>query len=152
MFTLESIGITFNERKTPKDDYWGEVVSEIKLDKNWDVSCLDEITSFSHLEIIYLFHLVQDKDIQHASRYPRNNKDYPKVGIFAQRGKNRPNRIGVTTVELISKEGNSLFVKGLDAIDGTPILDIKPVMREFLPKGDIKQPIWASDLMKNYWE
>lgn len=46
----------------------------------------------------------------------------------------------------------TLIVKGLDAIDGTPIIDIKPVMKELLPKGEIKQPHWATDLMKNYWE
>lgn len=152
MFTLEAIGVNYNERKTPKDDYWGEVISEIRVDKTLGVSCLDGIESFSHLEIVYLFHLVQEEDIQYASRHPRNNQEYPKVGIFAQRGKNRPNRIGVTIVELLRKEESSLIVKGLDAIDGTPIIDIKPVMKEFLPKRDIKQPQWATELMSNYWK
>jgi tRNA (adenine37-N6)-methyltransferase len=152
MFTIKSIGVVYNERKSPRDDFWVEVLSEIKLEKEWDKSCLDGIESFSHLEILYLFHLVPDKNIQHTSRHPRNNEEFPKVGIFAQRGKNRPNKIGVTIVELINKEGTSLIVKGLDAIDGTPIIDIKPVMKEFLPKRETKQPQWASELMANYWE
>ncbi|MFN3492293.1 MAG: TrmO family methyltransferase, partial [Anaerolineales bacterium] len=76
----------------------------------------------------------------------------PQVGIFAQRGKNRPNRIGSTIVRIMKREGRQLHVKGLDAIDGTPILDIKPAMKEFLPREEIKQPEWASELMKNYWE
>jgi tRNA-Thr(GGU) m(6)t(6)A37 methyltransferase TsaA len=149
---MNSIGVAYNERKTPEDDYWGKVISEITLNSELNISCLDGIEAFSHLEIIYVFHLVQDENIQYSSRHPRNNKEYPKVGIFAQRGKNRPNKIGITIVELIKREGNTLTVKGLDAIDGTPIIDIKPVMKEFLPKGDIRQPQWSSDLMTNYWE
>ncbi|MEK4246549.1 SAM-dependent methyltransferase [Psychrobacillus sp. FSL K6-2684] len=151
-FNVSSIGTVHNTRKTPEDDYWGQVVSEIRLNNDWDVTSLDGIDAFSHAEIIFLFHLVSDDKIQYTARHPRNNTDYPKVGIFAQRGKNRPNKIGLTTVELIKREGLSIFVKGLDAIDGTPVLDIKPVMNEFLPKGEVKQPNWSADLMSNYWE
>lgn len=151
-FNVSSIGTVHNTRKTPEDDYWGQVVSEIRLNNDWDVTSLDGIDAFSHAEIIFLFHLVSDDKIQYTARHPRNNTDYPKVGIFAQRGKNRPNKIGLTTVELIKREGLSIFVKGLDAIDGTPVLDIKPVMNEFLPKGEVKQPNWSEDLMSNYWE
>ncbi|MFJ8065655.1 tRNA (N6-threonylcarbamoyladenosine(37)-N6)-methyltransferase TrmO [Psychrobacillus sp. NPDC096426] len=151
-YTISSIGVVQNERKTPEDDYWGNVISEIKLLNEWDTSSLDGIESFSHLEILFLFHLVSSDKIQYSARYPRNNHEYPKVGIFAQRGKNRPNKIGLTVVELIKREGNTLIVRGLDAIDGTPVIDIKPVMNEFLPKGEIKQPQWATSLMANYWE
>lgn len=151
-FIVSSIGKVHNHRKTPEDDYWGQVVSEIRLNGDWDESSLDGIEAFSHLEVIFYFHLVSDEKIQYTARHPRNNTDYPKVGIFAQRGKNRPNKIGLTTVELIKREGLSIFVKGLDAIDGTPILDIKPVMVEFLPKKEVKQPQWSSDLMTRYWE
>ena len=74
------------------------------------------------------------------------------VGIFGQRKKDRPNKIGLCTVALISHTGRTIRVKNLDAINGTPILDIKPVFREFQPKGEINQPTWVADLMKNYWE
>lgn len=60
--------------------------------------------------------------------------------------------IGVTIVELIDIKQRTLIVKGLDAIDGTPIIDIKPVMKEFLPKGDVKQPNWSISLMDKYWD
>jgi tRNA (Thr-GGU) A37 N-methylase len=76
----------------------------------------------------------------------------PKLGTYAQRNKNRPNKLGLTTVELIERNGRTLKVKNIDAINGTPILDIKPVFKEFQPKADIKQPIWVADLMKNYWK
>ena len=74
------------------------------------------------------------------------------MGIFGQRKKGRPNTIGLCTVELIEHNSRTIKVKYLDAIDGTPILDIKPVFKEFQPNGEIKQPIWVGDLMKNYWK
>ncbi|TGM35810.1 TrmO family methyltransferase domain-containing protein [Leptospira biflexa] len=83
--------------------------------------------------------------------HPRGNPNYPKVGIFAQRKKDRPNQLGICTVELIKLEGNQLTVKYLDAIDGTPVLDIKPVLREFEPQSSTRQKEWATDLMKHYW-
>lgn len=73
------------------------------------------------------------------------------VGIFAQRGRKRPNRIGVTMCRILAVDGLRIDVAGLDAIDGTPVLDIKPVLREFLPRGDHRQPAWASELMRGYW-
>ena len=75
----------------------------------------------------------------------------PLVGIFSQRGKGRPNRIGVSICRLLSVEGVRLKVRGLDAIDGTPVLDIKTVMTGFLPRGAIVEPEWAKELMKDYW-
>lgn len=86
-----------------------------------------------------------------GSEHPRDNTNYPKVGIFAQRKKDRPNHIGATIVNLVSRAGRKLIVKNLDAINGTPIIDIKPVFKEYLPEGDVKQPKWSTDLMKNYW-
>ena len=83
--------------------------------------------------------------------HPRGNTNWPEVGIFAQRKKDRPNGIGLTIVELVKREGNTIWVKYLDAIDGTPVMDIKPVMKEFLATAEIKQPKWSSELMKNYW-
>jgi tRNA (adenine37-N6)-methyltransferase len=112
---------------------------------------LTGINEFSHLEIIFYFDKVSDDKIQYEARHPRNNKAYTKVGIFAQRGKNRPNKLGVTIVELVEMKKRKLIVKGLDAIDGTPIIDIKPVMKEFLPKGEVLQPNWAVSLMDKYW-
>ena len=71
--------------------------------------------------------------------------------MLAQRGKNRPYRLGVTVAQLVSLAGRALTVRGLDAVNGTPVLDVKPVMREFLPRGDVRQPAWASELMRGYW-
>ena len=73
------------------------------------------------------------------------------MGIYAQRKKDRPNQLGLCTVELVVHIGRTIKVKYLDAIDGTPVLDIKPVFKEFEVKGDIKQPQWSVELMKDYW-
>ena len=107
---------------------------------------------FSHAEVIYYFHRVEEQKIVTGARHPRNNPDWPKVGILAQRGKNRPNRLGLARVKIVRKEGRTLYVEGLDAIDGTPVIDIKPVMKEFIPREEVRQPEWSRELMKNYWK
>jgi tRNA-Thr(GGU) m(6)t(6)A37 methyltransferase TsaA len=152
MIPLSPIAIVKNARVEIKDDNWGDVVSVIELDPSLGEEALFGIERFSHAEILFHFHLVEESKIETSARHPRNNKDWPKVGIFAQRGKNRPNRLGSTIVKVLKREGRQLFVQGLDAIDGTPILDIKPVMKEFLPREETSQPEWASELMKNYWK
>ena len=58
---------------------------------------------------------------------------------------------GATIVRIVSRDGRRLVVSGLDAIDGTPVIDIKPVFQEFLPSGRIVQPAWSRELMRNYW-
>ncbi|MFQ6677675.1 MAG: SAM-dependent methyltransferase [Fidelibacterota bacterium] len=144
------IAFVKNDRKRITDDFWSEIISEIILLDSNPVESLDGIESFSHLNIIY--HLDQTNRIVTGSEHPRENPAWPKVGIFAQRKKDRPNPIGLTTVNLIKKEGRKLTVSNLDAIDCTPILDIKPVYSQYLPKGKIKQPDWSNELMKDYWE
>lgn len=147
--TLSPIGFVKNKKVEKEDDNWGEIYSTISLVEELPESCFDSIDDFSHLEILFHFNKANKTVI--GSEHPRENLAWPKVGIFAQRKKNRPNHIGLTTVRLIERKGNSIIVKGLDAIDGTPILDIKPIMKEFQPKEEIVQPNWVSELMRNYW-
>jgi len=151
LIEIKPVAFVKNLRILPKDDHWGDVISEIKLAEDIHPDALKGIEAFSHLDIIFYFHQVKEDQIQYQARRPRNNKNYPETGIFAQRGKNRPNRLGATVVTLLEKSESKLVVKGLDAIDGTPVIDIKPVMKEFLPKGQIIQPKWSEDLMKAYW-
>ncbi|ENQ3107873.1 tRNA-Thr(GGU) m(6)t(6)A37 methyltransferase TsaA [Bacillus sp. 491mf] len=150
--TIKPVAYVHNSREEMRDDNWGCVFSVIELTDELNKSALQGIEDFSHLEVIFYFDKVSDDKVQYEARHPRNNPNFPKVGIFSQRGKNRPNKLGVTTVELIEHTGNKLVVKGLDAIDGTPIIDIKPVMKEFLPKNEIKQANWSTVLMKDYWK
>jgi tRNA-Thr(GGU) m(6)t(6)A37 methyltransferase TsaA len=145
------VAIVRNSRLKPDDDNWGGLVSEIVLEPGLPDESLDGLDAFSHAEIIFLFHLVGESEIVLGARHPRDNPRWPKVGIFAQRGRLRPNRLGLTVVRILRREGRSLLVEGLDAVDGTPVLDIKPVMQEFLPRGPVYQPDWSHELMKEYW-
>ena len=151
-FEISPIATVYNERKEMSDDFWGEVISKIKLNDGFAADALDGIEDFSHIEIIFIFDKALAANIVTGSEHPRENKAWPKVGIFAQRKKNRPNGIGTTICELVKREGKTLFVKKLDAIDGTPVVDIKPVLKEFLPGSAIKQPKWSTELMKDYWK
>ncbi|MCL6508048.1 MAG: TrmO family methyltransferase [Bryobacteraceae bacterium] len=76
---------------------------------------------------------------------------WPRVGIFAQRAKGRPNRLGSTIVEIVGRESRRLRVLGLDAVHGSPVLDIKPVMAEFLPREPVRQPESSRELMRDHW-
>lgn len=151
MIELTPIATVRNNRTEIEDDNWGGVISILELDPSLPEEALLGLEDFSHAEIIFLFHLVPDVKIETGARHPRNNPALPRVGILSQRGKNRPNRVGATIVRVLKREGRRLHIQGLDAVDGTPILDIKPVMREFLPREEVHQPQWATELMKKYW-
>ena len=151
-FSMQPIGVIRSPRLEPIDDDWGPVVSRIELDtERFTADSLRGIDQFSHIEVVYLFDRVDQDSFEHAARRPRNNPDWPAVGVFAQRNKRRPNRIGVSTCELLEVAGTALTVRALDAIDGTPVLDIKPYMIEFAPRGETRQPSWSHDLMRGYW-
>jgi tRNA-Thr(GGU) m(6)t(6)A37 methyltransferase TsaA len=139
-------------RTRAEDDHWGAEEARIELAPGFEPDALRGLDTFSHAEILFFFHRVDPSRIVRGARHPRNNPDWPEVGIFAQRGKNRPNRIGSTLVRVLRCEGSTLYVSELDAIDGTPVLDIKPVMQEFLPREAVRQPDWSRELMRHYWE
>ena len=151
-YTIEAIGHVRGGRGDPIDDDWGRSFAAIELDpEKFAPEALAGLNLFSHAEVIFLFDRVEPEDVETGARHPRGRTDWPLTGIFAQRGKNRPNRLGVTMCKVIAVDGLRVQVEGLDAIDGTPVLDIKPVMREFLPRGNIRQPEWVAELMAAYW-
>jgi tRNA-Thr(GGU) m(6)t(6)A37 methyltransferase TsaA len=148
---IEPIGYVRAPRPHAEDDYWGGEEATIVLAAGFTPEALQGLGEFSHAEVLFLFHEVEPAKIVAGARHPRNNRDWPAVGIFAQRGKNRPNRIGSTICRIVRCEGTRLVVTELDAIDGTPVLDIKPVMAEFLPRESVAQPQWSHELMRRYW-
>ena len=151
-FTMTPIGHVCGGRADPIDDDWGQSRAVIELDPaRFDDTALAGLDAFSHAEIIFVFDKVGEDEIVSGARHPRGRKDWPKIGIFAQRGKNRPNRIGLTVCRVLSVSGRRLEVEGLDAIDGTPILDIKPFMAGFAPRGAVREPAWAGEIMSGYW-
>ena len=151
-FTVRPVGSVTSTRAQRLDDDWGPVESTIRLDdERFTAEALAGLEDFSHVEVIFLFDGLDEADVAVGARHPRGNEDWPRVGIFAQRASSRPNRLGLTTCELLAVDGLEIRVRGLDAIDGTPVLDIKPYLREFGPRGPVTQPAWSSQLMAGYW-
>ena len=151
-FEIEAVGHVRGGRTEATDDDWGPSRARIELDPaRFGPEALFGLADFSHAEIIFLFDRVGPDEISIGARRPRGNPDWPLVGIFAQRGKGRPNRLGVTVCRVMAVNGLTLEVEGLDAIDGTPVIDIKPVLTGFLPRGEIREPAWAPELMEGYW-
>lgn len=151
-YVIAPIGHVRGGRELPEDDDWGPSRAIIALDpERFTNEALMGLESFSHAEIIFLFDRVTEDKVETGARHPRGRKDWPKIGIFAQRGKNRPNRLGITVARVVGVQGLNLEVQGLDAIDGTPVIDIKPVMSGFAPRGAIQEPEWSRELMAGYW-
>jgi tRNA (adenine37-N6)-methyltransferase len=150
-WTVQPIGTVTSSRAEALDDDWDSVTATITLLPPYDERSVAGLAEFSHVEVVFLFDRVDPASVCEHARRPRGNPDWPEVGIFAQRAKDRPNRIGLCTGEVVAVDGASIVVRGLDAIDGTPVLDLKPYMLEFGPRTDVRQPAWSHELMRGYW-
>lgn len=146
------IGHVVGGRLEPEKDHWGDVEARIVVrDDLFGPDALAGLDQLSHVEIVFHFHRHADEPVERGARHPRNRADWPQVGIFAQRGRMRVNRIGVSICELIGVDGMALHVRGLDAVDGTPVLDIKPWWTGYATRGEVREPDWAREIMRNYW-
>jgi len=146
---LEPIGVVRSPVTEGVDEGWGSVTSEVVIDDRYAPG-LTGLEAFSHLLVVFYMHRYTFDADSDLVRRPQGRPDMPEVGIFAQRAKHRPNPIGVTAVELVSVEGNVVTVRGLDAIDGTPVLDVKPYFPAF-DRRDAETPGWVDELMKSYF-
>lgn len=152
-FEVRPIGHVRGGRAAVEDDAWGDVVSRIELDTGVvEPTATRGLGDFSHVEVVYLFDRVDPASVCTGARHPRGRQDWPEVGILAQRAKDRPNRLGVTVCQVRAvHDDGSVEVAGLDAVDGTPVVDVKPYLTGFAPRGDVRQPAWAEELMAGYW-
>ena len=149
---LRPIGVVRSTRAAPTDDGWDAETARIELDaERFGPEALLGLDAFSHVEVVFVFDRVDEEGAATGARHPRGNTAWPRVGIFAQRGKDRPNRLGLTVCRVLRVEGTVLHVAGLDAIDGSPVLDLKPWMAGFAPRGAVREPGWAAELMRGYW-
>jgi tRNA (adenine37-N6)-methyltransferase len=149
---VDPIGWVIGPRAQPEDDGWGGVESIIRIDERFPVEALQGLEDFSHIEVVFAFHLADPERAVTGARHPRGLTSLPKVGIFSQRNKDRPNRIGLSRCEVLAVEGRDIRVKGLDAIDGTPVLDIKPFFSAFFPQiGAVRQPAWVDEITRDYY-
>ena len=147
---MEWIGTVYNAVKEPTDEGWGDVESEIVLDESL-TDGLDGIEDFSHVLVLYWMHRAAEAEPVRMRRRPQGREDMPEIGIFAQRARHRPNPIGVTAVTLLRRDKNRLVVRGLDAIDGTPVVDVKPYVPNYDTVVKPRVPEWVARLMQRYF-
>ena len=138
--SLKPIGIVRNDIKQPQTQGWEEVVSHIVVDTSLS-EALDNLDEFSHIIVLYWIHQLPPGEPP-TKVHPRGNREIPLKGALATRSPNRPNPVGKATVKLLQRRGNTLMVEGLDAIDGTPVIDIKPYIPEYDSAANARVPQW----------
>ena len=162
---MRPVGYVRNkDRKTSWRTNWGKLTwrqkvaqmkgqrespSEIVLDRVPE-EILEGIEEFSHLTVLYWAHLVSDEDRKTTTVHPLGSPEFPSVGVFATHSPVRPNSILLTNVRLLGRKGNVLTVNGLDALDGSPVLDIKPYAPSADELMDVKTPEWMKQVLGQF--
>jgi tRNA-Thr(GGU) m(6)t(6)A37 methyltransferase TsaA len=149
-FPARRIGVVRSPVMTPVDNNWGDVESAIDLDPEFEPG-LEGLEAFSHAIVLTWLHKADFSQERHLIRRPRGMAEFPRIGIFAQRAKDRPNPIGVSVVEIRGRREGSLIVRRLDAIDGTPVMDIKPYFPIYDRVETARTPEWVDRLMTGYF-
>ncbi|MFF0494741.1 SAM-dependent methyltransferase [Nocardia sp. NPDC004068] len=151
-FEVTPIAHVVGGRVEPTDDHWGGTEAIIRIDDSrFTEESVQGLDEFSHLEIVFRFHLTDQSDLHFGARSARDNPEWPKVGIFGHRNMRRVNWLGVSRTKLLRIDGLDLHVAELDAVDGTPVLDIKPWFAEFGPRGEVRQAPWSVEMLKDYF-
>jgi tRNA (Thr-GGU) A37 N-methylase len=151
-FEVEPVAYVAGGPTVPADDNWGGVRSVIRIDgTRFTAESTKGLDAFSHLEVVFRFHLTDPADLNLGARRPRDNPAWPEVGTFGHRNMRRLNWLGVSRCRLLAVYGLDLHVEELDAVDGTPVFDIKPWFREFGPRGEVRQPSWTTEMLASYF-
>jgi tRNA (adenine37-N6)-methyltransferase len=151
-FEVKALAHVVGGRAEPTDDYWGGTHAVIRLDGSlFTPAAVEGLEEFSHLEVIFRFHLTDPTDLNLGARRARDNPEWPPVGIFGHRNMRRLNWLGISRCRLVRIDGLDLHVEDLDAVDGTPVLDIKPWFEEFGPRGEVRQARWSSEMLSKYF-
>jgi tRNA-Thr(GGU) m(6)t(6)A37 methyltransferase TsaA len=143
--TLRPIGVVRNRVKTPRPDGWQDIRSDLIL-RDELLDALDGIDQYSHVIVVFHCHRVPDDERTTGRIHPRGDPSLPEQGVLATRSQRRPNAIGLSVVPLLRRRRNILRVEGLDAIDGTPVLDIKPYFPNYDAVPGARVPEWATRL------
>lgn len=147
---LTVIGHVESPVKEQTDEHWGEVESRVVVEPEYRDG-LQGLQQFSHALIVTYLHQALFEPLKHLTRRPRGLASMPEVGIFAQRAKDRPNPLGITAVAIVCVESAALVVRGLDAIDGTPVVDVKPYYPVYDRVESATVPEWVDRLMAGYF-
>jgi len=149
-FSITAIGRVSSPMTDQTDQGWGDVTSRIELQPDFERGIVG-LDRFSHVIVVTFLHQAAFDPARHLVRRPRGIPSFPEVGIFAQRAKDRPNPIGITAVPIVAVTGNTVTVRGLDAIDGTPVIDLKPYYPAYDLVADASVPDWVDSLMAGYF-
>ena len=149
--TVTPIGVVRGGRTEIYEDNWGDVIATIALDPaELEPDATIGLADFSHIDVVFLFHLAVTA--RRGAFHPRGNPAWPAVGVLAGRSPLRPNHIGVSHCELLAVDGLELTVRGLDALDESPVLDVKAYVSELAPRReDVREPEWVRELMRDYY-
>ncbi|MBN1323989.1 MAG: tRNA (N6-threonylcarbamoyladenosine(37)-N6)-methyltransferase TrmO [Methanotrichaceae archaeon] len=128
-----------------------QLISEIVIDESL-VDILDGVEEYSHLIVLYWAHKVPEKSRTLTKVHPMGRKDIPSMGIFSTCSPARPNPVLTTVVRLCGRRENVLEVVGMDAVDGSPVVDIKPYVKGFYPQEGVKIPKWMEQLQNEVGE
>jgi tRNA-Thr(GGU) m(6)t(6)A37 methyltransferase TsaA len=120
-------------------------ICELVIDTQWE-ELLDGVDGFSHILVLYWPHLIDPARRNLRKVHPMGRKDLPMQGIFATCSPARPNPVLVSAVPLVARTGNVLTVKGLEAGDGSPIIDVKPYSKSYLMVDELKMPDWMEQI------
>ncbi|MGW7069461.1 SAM-dependent methyltransferase [Streptomyces sp. NPDC054855] len=150
-YEVESIATVVGGHTRVQDDYQGGVESVIRLNDAYPLETLQGIEEFSHLTVTWRFHLARPEDVQLHTRSPRGNPRWPTVGTFGHRNHRRPNQLATSYPRLQRVDGRDLMVTDLDAVDGTPVIDLAPYFVEMGPRSGVRQPAWPGEMLATYW-
>src|SRR2546423_1557594 len=151
-FPVEPVAHVVGGRIQPTDDYWGGTRAIIRIDSDrFTADATKGLDAFSHLKLFFRFPLPDPTALTLGARRARDNPSWPEVGIFGHRNTRRLNWLGISRCRLLKVDGLDLHVEDLDAVDGTPILDIKPWFAEMGPRGEIRQAPWSVEMLRNYY-
>ena len=150
-YAVVPVGLVVSGRTALIEDHWDREVATLELDEGVvGADATVGLADFSHAEIVFGFHL--STQARTTLAHPRGNEAWPLVGVLSGRGPHRPNHLGVTVCRLLEVDGLRVTVRGLDAIVGSPIFDVKPYSPELLPRGELRGPPWMTELMRDYYD
>lgn len=150
-FEVTPVATVIGGHTTPMDDYQGGVESIIRLNAQYPLETLQGIEEFSHLTVIWRFHLASPNDVALHARSPRNDPRWPASGTFVHRNHRRPNQLATSYPRLLRVDGRDLHVTNLDAVAGSPVIDLAPYFPAMGPHGPIRVPNWVTEMLDAYW-
>ncbi|MFD7556971.1 TrmO family methyltransferase [Streptomyces sp. NPDC059835] len=151
IFELPQIGVVVGGHMAVEDDYQGGAESIIRLNDEYPEETLQGLEEFSHVQVVWKMHKAKPEDIELHARSPRGNPRWPATGTYVHRNHRRPAQIGVSHPKLKRVEGRDIVVEGLDAVHGTPVLDLSPWFPQMGPQGKVRVPAWVGEMLTDYW-